>query len=50
MRVLRGVVYMLKRVGPKRRRRLETVWEKNEAKDSERDRLGIAYGNDVVCL
>ena len=32
------------------RRRLESLSEKNEAKDSARDGLGIVVGRDVVYL
>ena len=32
------------------RRRLNTISEKNEAKDSARDGLGTVDGNDVVYL
>ena len=32
------------------RRRVETLSEKNEAKDSSRDGLGVEDGSEVVCL
>ena len=32
------------------RRRVETLSEKNEAKDSARDGLGVEDGSEVVCL
>ena len=32
------------------RRRVETLSEKNEAKDSARDDLGVDDGSEVVCL
>ena len=32
------------------RRRVETLSEKNEAKDSARDGLGFEDGSEVVCL
>ena len=32
------------------RRRLDSLSEKNEAKDLERDGLGIEGGSEVVCL
>ena len=32
------------------RRKLETLFEKNEAKDSTRDGLGIADNSEVVCF
>ena len=32
------------------RRRVETLWEKNEAKDSARDSLGVEDGSEVVRL
>ena len=32
------------------RRRVKTLSEKNEAKDSARDGLGVEDGSEVVCL
>ena len=32
------------------RRRVDTLSEKNEAKDSVRDSLGVEDGSEVVCL
>ena len=32
------------------RRRVETLSEKNEAKDSARDGLGVEDGSEAVCL
>ena len=32
------------------RRRMETLSEKNEAKDSARDGLSVEDGSEVVCL
>ena len=32
------------------RRRVETLSEKNEAKDSARDGLGVDDGSEVMCL